>query len=156
MIDLQTGLVVFLHDFFTAVWIGGLLMLTLTTLPALKKTLGHSPESEKVMDAIMKYHSRWVFVSIAGLLITGILLSRSSGDFSGLFNFGGGYNILLSIKHLLVFVMVGLSLIRTFGFRSLAKAPDMKKKKMSLLVMHLNGIVGVFVLLLSGLLSSMS
>ncbi len=154
MSNLQTGVVVFLHDFFTAIWIGGLFMITLTTLPVLKKTFGHSNESEKVMDAVMNRHSKWVYVSILGLIVTGILLSHGSNNFSGLFNFSGTFNVLLSMKHLLVILMVGLALIRSLGFRSLVKAPDMKKKKLSLLVMYLNAITGLLVLLLSGLLAA--
>ena len=34
------GLVTFLHDLFTAVWIGGLITLGLSVMPATKKTLG--------------------------------------------------------------------------------------------------------------------
>ena len=154
MLNIQTGLVIFLHDLFTAIWIGGLLMLTMTTLPALKATLGHSAESEKTMDAILKRHSQWVYISIIGLIITGIILARGSNEFSGLFNFSSAYNSLLSIKHMLVILMVGLALLRSLGFKSLANAPDKKKKKISLLVMHLNAIVGLMVLFLSALTSA--
>jgi uncharacterized membrane protein len=156
VLNIQTGLVIFLHDFFTAIWVGGLFMITLTTLPALKNILGHSPESEKTMDAIMRRHSKWVYISIVGLIITGVMLARGSNEFSGLFNFSSVYNSLLSIKHILVILMVGLALIRSLGFKSLAKAPDMKKKKMSLLMMHLNALAGLLVLFLSALTASFS
>lgn len=154
MINYTAGMVIFFHDLFTAIWIGGLIMLTLTTLPVLKKELGHCAETEQLMDAIMNRHSKWVFVSILGLAISGLLLSKRSGNFSGLLSFNGLYNTLLSIKHLLMVVMTGLTALRAFGLKSLEKAPDMRKKKMSLLAMHANALVGVVVLLLSGFLAA--
>ena len=52
-------IVKFLHDLFTAIWIGGLFLITLSLFPALKKTFGHSAESEKVMDNL-----RWDGLSV--------------------------------------------------------------------------------------------
>ena len=63
------GLVTFLHDLFTAVWIGGLIALGLTVMPSVKKVLGKGPQTKKLMDAIQKRHSVWVYVSLVGLVL---------------------------------------------------------------------------------------
>lgn len=145
------GILIFLHDLFTAIWVGGLLMLCLSVLPGLKKVFGHSAESEKAMDAITRQQRKFVFIAMPGLLITGVLLARTSAGFNGLFNFTTSFGALLSVKHILVFLMVILALVRAFGFRNLEKSKDLARKKTSLLLMHINAALGVLVLLLSGL-----
>lgn len=148
------GIIIFLHNLFTALWVGGLLMLSLAVLPGLKKAFGHSTESEKAMDAITRQQRKFVLISIIGLLITGVLLARTSAGFRGLFNFSNTFGALLSIKHILVFLMTVVTLVRAFGFRKLETAKDLAKKKTSLVLMHLNAILGVLVLLLSGLVAA--
>jgi uncharacterized membrane protein len=149
---MNTNLVVimkFLHNLFTAVWIGGLFMMAMTLFPALKKTFGHSAESEKVMDAVMRRQGKWVIMSIIGLALTGVLLARSSGRMAGLMRFDSQYASVLSIKHILVLLMTAIALTRLFGFRNLEKQPDLAKKKTSLILMHVNTVIGVVILLLS-------
>ncbi len=41
------ALITFLHDLFTAVWIGGLITLGLTVLPSVKKSLGKRAADKK-------------------------------------------------------------------------------------------------------------
>jgi len=147
-------MVIFLHDLFTVVWIGGLLFITLTLLPVLKKTLGHSAESEKVMDSVMGNHSRWVMLSIVGLTITGVLLSRSSDMVKGLFQFDSAYTVLLSLKHTLVLSMVVLTFFRRLRFRNLEKTEAISRKKISLALISINTILGVAVLVISALLAA--
>lgn len=147
-------IVKFLHDLFTAVWVGGLLLMTLTLLPALKLTFGHSAESEKVMDAVMRKQGKWVIISIIGLVATGILLTRSSGQTTGLMRFNSLFATLLSIKHLLMGAMVVIALTRFIRYRKLETQPSMLRKKTSILLLYINAFLGVTVLLLSALTAS--
>lgn len=149
------GILIFLHDFFTAIWVGGLLMLSLSVLPGLMKAFGHSAESEKAMDAITTQQRKLVFIAIPGLLVTGVMLARTSTGFQGLFNFSTRFGALLSIKHMLVLLMVALALVRAFGFRNLEKTKDMARKKTSLALIHINAALAVLVLLLSGLAAAL-
>ena len=148
-------IVKFLHDLFTAVWIGGLLLITLTLFPALKKTLGHSAETEKIMDAVMMKQGKLVVLAVIVLTLTGMLLARSSGNVTGLMRFDSQYASLLSIKHILMIVMVVVAFSRLFGFRGLASQPNKDRKKLSLLLLHLNTLVGVAVLFLSAMTATM-
>lgn len=144
---------VFLHDLFSAIWIGGLLMLTMTIFPVLKKTFGHSAESERTMDAIMQRHSKWVLVSILMLAITGIVQARISGKVTGLLIFNSPYNIFLSIKHILMVLMVIIAFIRLKGIKKLEAAASMIRKKTSLILMHINALLGVLILIISAVLT---
>ena len=150
------AIVIFLHDLFTAVWIGGLITLGVTVLPSVKKVLGMGPQTKQLMDTIQKRLSVLVYVSIVGLLLTGLLQANRSPDFLGLFSFGNTYSMVLSLKHILVLAMIAVTLIRSLvlGRRSGPPAPSQEKLKVGLL--FLNIALGIGVLLLSGFASSLS
>ena len=77
------GSIKFLHDIFTAIWIGGLIVMATCVLPSLRKVLGVNPQTKMVSDAIMSRLSKLVMVSMIGLLLTGVLLSNRSPLFDG-------------------------------------------------------------------------
>jgi len=144
------AIVTFLHDLFTAVWIGGLITLGITVLPSAKKVLGMGPQTKKLMDTIQKRLSVLVYVSIAGLLLTGALQANRNPAFQGLFSFGNPYSTVLTIKHILVLAMISVALYRSLvlGRRSGPSTAAQEKLKAGLL--FLNIILGVAILLLSG------
>jgi len=144
------AIITFLHDLFTAVWVGGIITLGITVLPSAKKVLGMGPQTKKLMDAIQKRLSVLVYVSIVGLLLTGLLQANRNPDFQGLFSFGNSYSTVLTIKHILVLAMVAVALFRSLvlGRRSGPSTPSQEKLKAGLL--FLNIILGVAILLLSG------
>jgi putative copper export protein len=142
--------VTFLHDLFTAVWIGGLITLALTVLPAARDALGRGSQMKGLMDAIQKRLSVLVYVSIVGLVLTGLLLSNRAPAFNGLFRFGNAYSTLLTLKHVVVMAMVGIALYRSLvlGRRSGPSTPS--QEKLSVVLLFVNVALGVVVLLLSG------
>jgi len=144
------AIITFLHDLFTAVWVGGLITLGLTVLPSAKKVLGKGPEMKKLMDAIQKRLSVLVYVSIVGLLLTGLLQANRAQDFQGLFSFANTYSIFLSLKHVLVLAMIAITLYRSLvlGRRTGPSTPAQEKLSVKLLL--LNMVLGVAVLLHSG------
>jgi uncharacterized membrane protein len=146
------GLITFAHDLFTAVWIGGMFTLALSVFPALKGILGAGPETKKVTGAIQKRHSVWAYISMAGLILTGLLMANRSEAFSGLFTFQNPYTTALSLKHILVLGMVSISLYRSLilGRGESPSSPSQKKRNAQLLIINL--ILGMGVLLLSGLM----
>ena len=147
---LVLGLVKFLHDLFTATWIGGLFTLAIVVLPSIKKTMGMNPESKKLIMTIRKRLNGIVWISIIGLLVTGILLSNSSPLFSGLFSIADEYAILLTIKHIVIALMVIIVLVRGHVLPRMTNAPPQKIEKISKVLMMLNLVFGIVVLLLSG------
>lgn len=149
------GLVTFLHDLFTAIWIGGLFTLALSVFPAVRNNFGKSPQTQQLSKSIQKRHSVWVYISLVGLIITGLLLSKQSPDFLGLFQFGDYYSMLLSSKHILVILMIAASLYRSLA---LGKKDQLttRQQKTSFLLLISNLTAGLLVLLISGLLSAIS
>ncbi|MGC9347403.1 MAG: CopD family protein [Anaerolineae bacterium] len=144
------AVVTFLHDLFTATWIGGLLTLTLSVLPAARKLLGKQ-ETQRLMDAIQQRLSVVVYVSIVGLAATGMLLSNRSPDFTSLFGFSTAYSTLLSVKHLAVVAMVAIALVRSLVLPRMQRpAPQRARWSLALLLTNLG--LGILVLLLTGFL----
>ena len=154
--DIIFALVSFLHDLFTVIWMGGLIVTVLSFLPAVKEVLGGGPQVKKVMTAFQKRQSVWVYVSMAGLILTGVLMSNRSSEFVGLFSFGNAYSTILSIKHILVIVMIGISLYRTLILGREKSAPTPAKERLSFRLLFVNVVLAVFVLLTSGFIASLA
>ena len=151
------ALVVFMHDLFTAVWIGGLITLGLTVLPASRKVLGMGRETRKLMDAIQKRLRVLVYISIVVLAITGALQANRNPAFGGLFSFSNPYSAILSVKHVLVLGMIAVALVRNLvlgrrGGRPVT--PSEEKVKAGLLVANI--VLGISVLLLTGFAAALA
>jgi putative copper export protein len=144
------ALVTFLHDLFTAVWIGGLVTLALSVLPSARAVLGMGPEAKELMNTIQKRLSPIVYVSIVGLIVTGLLLSQRSPGFQGLFSFGSVYATVLSLKHALVVFMVGVTLYQSLVLGRSGAATNPRQEKLKVGLLLVNVVLGVAVLLLSG------
>ncbi len=150
------AIVTFLHNLFTVVWVGGLITLGTIVMPSAKKVLGMGPQTKQLMDTIQKRLSVLVYVSILGLLLTGLLMANRSPAFQGLFRFDNAYSTVLAIKHILVLAMVGVALYRSLalGRRNKPSSPAQEKVKAGLLL--LNIVLGIVVLLLSGFSAALS
>lgn len=154
MLPRQLGfaLVIFLHDFFTVVWVGGLFALALVVLPTALRTWGRGPETRGLMDAIQRRLSPLVYGSIVGLAVTGALLARRSPVYGGLFSFADPYSAVLSLKHLVVLLMVAIALLRSVALRSYAGVQSRRAtvERLKGALLYLNLALGLLVLLLSG------
>ncbi|MCK4571058.1 hypothetical protein KAT84_03810, partial [Candidatus Bipolaricaulota bacterium] len=104
--------VLFLHNLFTVVWVGGLIILGTVVLPVTSKTLGRGAKTKELIDNIQNRLSVFVYISILGLLGTGMLLANRASQFDGSFSFANGYSTVLAIKHIVVILMVGIALFR--------------------------------------------
>jgi putative copper export protein len=150
------AIMTFLHDLFTAVWVGGLITLGMTVLPSAKQVSGAGPQTKKLMDAIQRRLSLLVHVSIVGLVLTGMLLSNRSTAFQGLFRFANTYSTILALKHILVLAMIGIALYRSLvlGRQRGPSTPSQEKRSAGLL--FLNIALGIAVLLLSAFCATLS
>lgn len=147
------GLVTFLHDLFTAVWIGSLITLGFSVMPAVKKVLEKGPQVKKVMEEVQKRNKVLVYISIIGLAVTGMIKAKQSTAYMGLFNFGNVYSAVMASKHILVLVMVAIVLYRSLA---LAKTSTPKQEKLKRILMMMNILLGIIVLLLSGFAVALS
>jgi uncharacterized membrane protein len=148
------GLAGFLHNLFTVVWVGGLVMIVLTLLPSAKDVFGNGKQTRDLLNSINRRHRIWVYISILGLFITGVIQARAESTFNGLLRFDSFYSSLTSIKHLFTFIMVGITLFRSLIIGNKLDSAEPKLMKQSLLLIIVNAVLGVGVLLLSGLMAA--
>ena len=141
-LQITYGLVKGLHDFFTVLWLGGLFTLALVVLPVLQKNLEKGPALKNLVAAIQARMRKFIFVSIAGLLLTGIYLTRmQTGTPAPAF--------LLPLK-LVFFVLMGVIIV--VRGKLLQKPQENLQPAIKLLIL-LNMALGLGILLISGLLS---
>lgn len=119
------ALIAFLHNLFTAIWFGGMIVTLLTYMPAVKEALGPGPQSKRVMVAFKRKQRVWVYISMVGLLVTGLLMSKRSPEFVRLFSVSNPFSLALTIKHVLVLIMIGIALYRSIALmpKALPSAP---------------------------------
>ena len=146
------ALVTFLHDLFTAVWIGGLIATDITFLPAARQAFGQRSETKQLMDLVQRRQSLLVYVSIVGLAVSGMLQANRNPAYQGLFNFSNAYSAALALKHILVLAMAAIALYRSLvlGRRQGPATPS--QERLSVRLLFLNIVLGVAVLLVSGVI----
>lgn len=147
------GIAGFLHNLFTLIWIGGLVMIVITVLPAAKNSLENNKQVQQLMHGVLKRHRIWVYISIIGLLITGIIQARIAPSFSGVMRFDSSYSSLVSIKHILTIIMIGITLFRSIVFGKKGMDITPQQSKFSLKLVFVNASIGILILLASAFLA---
>jgi putative copper export protein len=149
------GVVRSLHDVLTALWIGGLLTTAFTFMPVFKEAKEKIKGLGTLLVAYQKRLGTVALVSIIGLWITGLLLGKQSQAYSGFMSFTNTYNVLLSVKHLLIFVMIFVAIYRRFVLGKKIMSFEARQQKLYGMLLMLNTLLGVVVLFLSGISSAM-
>lgn len=162
--QIELAILTFLHDLFTVTWIGGMITLGLVVFPSAREALGMGQETRKLIDTVQERLSKLAYVSIAGLVLTGLLLARSDPAFSGLFRLDSVYSLTLTIKHLLVVAMIGIALYRnrilirrdspTSPAQSSPAETGSSQMRLKTALLFSNIALGITVLLLSAALAA--
>ena len=132
-----------LHELFTVIWIGGLIILLIAILPSFRKQ--QTPQNKSLLDSIQKRLNIAVLVSIIGLWLTGIAMSNYNTTFEGFLSFTNTYTMIIAIKHIFVIIMTLIAVIRTLTIVRSKRIPE----KTGLLLVIVNVIMGIIVLFLS-------
>ncbi len=145
-----------LHLLATVIWIGGITFILFIAIPSSKQVLG--AEAGKLMGEISKRFTPLANYSIILLVITGAVLTTFNKQFSGIEIFGNNWTLVLTLKHIIVSGMVvvhfyrGLLLTPKIG-RTASSTEKTSLQKLSLNLVKVNFVLGVMVLLLSGISS---
>ncbi|MHA1818905.1 MAG: hypothetical protein ACTSU2_10350 [Promethearchaeota archaeon] len=147
-------IIVALHNIATAIWIGGMFALIFAVYPSLRQSLGKSKDTKKylkeIMENIKKKLSLWVYISFIILFITGLLLAKQSGQTTGKFiDFSTLYTTQLAIKHILYFVVIIISVLRSRVIDHLKNLPMPKREKLNMILLLLNFTLGIIILILT-------
>lgn len=147
-------LMTFFHELFTVIWMGGLIVSAISFMPALQDALGPGPQLKKVMASFQKRHSIWVYISIVGLILTGIVMTHRSPAFEHLFGWRNPYSVALSIKHILVLIMIFITLYRTLVLGGKHSSPTPQNERLNRVLLFVNVLLAVLVLIVSGLVAA--
>jgi len=154
-----------LHMLATVLWIGGLSVLSLLILPAVRKTLDARAYAN-LLQAIQNRLDPLSWFSIALLLASGMIQMSASPHYEGFLSIGGLWAGAILVKHILFGMMGIISGYITWGLMpairreslrySQGKAsPDPERfQRRSVRLMQFNLILGVFVLLLTAIARS--
>ena len=152
----------FLHLLATVVWIGGMVMILLVILPGAKRTLEPASVIGKLMKELTKRFTPMANLSILILIIAGFVLAHYEKNFTGFLNFDNSWNVVMFLKHFLVVLMIivhfyrGLVLNPKIGrLSSKNDSRVVRLQKFSLYLVKTNLILGMIVLLLTGITSSL-
>ena len=140
-----------LHNIFTSLWIGGMLVTALSFLPALRKEISDKKLQNAVIRRFLTRQSVWVYLGIAVLAVTGALMGRLSDKSAGLFSFADRYSSILSVKHLLFLAVAAIAVLRSVMLRKPPTGKDEKRMKISAALLMLNSLLGLAILVLSSL-----
>lgn len=142
-------LIIFLHNLFTVIWMGGLIVTVISYLPALKKALGVGPQVKKVMQQYQNIQARWVAASMVGLILTGVMMMQRSTGSIRLFMFSDPYSAILSLKHILVVLMIAIALYRSLVLGRKKDPLTQSQEKLNMALLLVNAGLAVVVLLAS-------
>ena len=137
------------HNIFTSIWVGGMLAMVLSVLPAIRKEIKDPKTQGALITQVLVRQSRWVYLGILVLIGSGLLMTRFAGQSSGLFDFSNPYATVLSVKHILVILMTLIAVIRSTVFRTAATSDNKNKKKTSMAMLMVNTLIGLIILVLS-------
>lgn len=94
-----------LHLIAIVVWIGGMVTNYLTLLPSARESLD-PPVMGRLMGAVMKRSSRLVYISIAVLLVTGVIMMSLNKEYLGPLDLGNLWTVILLVKHVFVAILI--------------------------------------------------
>ena len=104
MSQILIALSIWLHALATVVLIGHYFLLSTIYLPVLARNHGAA------LSEISKRSRYWLYASLLVFIVTGTYLMLIDPGYLGFMNFGNFWGIMMLVKHLLVFVMLGLGL----------------------------------------------
>lgn len=152
MAHLLTASAVWLHNLATVVFIGYFVVMTLICLPA----LDGCPEARgALISAISKRSRHWLYGSLLVFAASGSYLTLSDPAYMGLGNFTSPWAMLMLVKHLLIFAMLGLGFwfnaVRRVGPQSGTNSGAAQAVARFHSYVRLQALTGAAVLLLTGI-----
>lgn len=122
----------FFHILATAIWIGGILLITALVIPEFNRLVTDQLALYQILMRIRKRFAQISNLALAVLIVTGLLQMTADPNYDGLLQFNSVWSQVLLIKHLLIVVMAVAGLILQFGI-----APALERT--SLLLRHGKG-----------------
>ncbi|MHA1309157.1 MAG: hypothetical protein ACTSQN_17955 [Candidatus Heimdallarchaeota archaeon] len=152
------GIISAMHNLFTSLWIGGLAFMIAILIPVVMKFFEEKEQGEQFLAKVQNRLKIIAVISIVGLTVTGILMSRlalTKGYYAGPFSFANTYSSLMAVKHILMILMVAVAITKGAILDNLKKQTKPIKKTRAILI-PVNLLLGIAVLVLSGMTSTLA
>jgi uncharacterized membrane protein len=149
-----------LHLLATVVWIGGLAMLTLIAWPGIDRNFAGA------VDALEKRFRPWANISLAMLLVTGLIQMGGDHHYEGFLVIDNTWSVGLLIKHILIGLMIVTGVImqmnvypaleraRLLASKGKATEDDVVHRRLRRLT-ALNLALGILVLLTTAVITAL-
>jgi len=111
----------FLHLIATVAWIGGLVTLALVVQPVLNRSVNEVQERARLLEAILKRFQPTANLSLAVLILTGMVQTFTNPFYKGFLNFGNTWSQAILFKHVAVLGMLVLAAVLTFSLQPALK-----------------------------------
>jgi len=147
MTQLLISLSTWLHAIATVIFIGHFVLLAGIYIPALSK-------NGSALSEISKRSRPWMYVSLLVFAVTGTHLMMIDSGYMGFMDFGNFWGIVMLVKHILVFAMIGMG----FWYNAILRVGPMMSSNNSEQAIarfrnyvNVMAVCGVLVLLLTAL-----
>lgn len=152
----------FFHLLATVVWIGGIFMILLVILPGAKASLDSAPMISGLMREITKRFTPMANISIVVLIVSGIVAACYDTNSKNILDFRNYWNQMMILKHVFVASMIIIHFYRGLVLNpkiarlsaELEESGIAKLKKYSLNLVWINFLLGLAVLILSAIIST--
>ncbi len=105
----------FFHILATALWIGGILLITALVFPEINRALADQPALHQLLLRIRARFAQVSNLSLAALIVTGLLQMTADPHYDGLLQLDNEWSRVLLIKHVLILLMALAGLVLQFG-----------------------------------------
>ena len=104
----------FFHLIATVVWIGGLVAMALVVWPGLRRAIDDSATFGRAIEAIDRRFRPLANLSLAVLLITGLVQMNASPNYKGFLSFGNLWAQAILLKHISIIGMIAVGATMNF------------------------------------------
>ena len=115
MSEAALALSLFFHIAATAIWIGGILLISFLVVPEIHRALAEQPALYQLLTRLRKRFTVLGNLALAVLIVTGLLQMSTDPNYEGLLRFGNRWSQALLIKHVLIIVMALCGLLLQIG-----------------------------------------
>lgn len=151
-----------LHMLATLTWLGGLAALAILVLPAARRTL-ELPAYTRLLGELQRRLDPLAWASLVLLAATGMFQMSASPNYSGFLAIDSRWAAAILIKHLVFFIMTGLSAYLTWGILPALRRAALRQaagrdtpetaqlQGREIFLLRLNLVLGVIVLALTAI-----
>src|SRR5690349_17089872 len=105
----------FFHLVSTAIWIGGLMILSILVFPEARRVLENQPALYTLLSRLRKRFTPLSNLALAVLIATGLTQMSLDPNYNGILQFDNTWSVVMLVKHITIIAMVVCGLILQYA-----------------------------------------